>query len=1010
MDAEHLPAASVPFSFFASLLHEISTIKPKKSALNKGQPSSSLALQTLRRWISELHERFSPVPPSTAISIFRLLFPEEDARRKYDLQETRLAGTLARVFGVSGSTSRGRTLAQWNGEQASGCLGHEVRAMMEQANSDDCDRISELSIADVDSLLDELASKSSFSDHSIRRQCPPTNRPTRSRIKVLQELYHGLSPLEASFVTQIILKDLRPLLYPISETHYTIALNAYNTRSITALTKEDAMRAWDSTGNLQKIYRVRSRLDEAVKEFETGENSVPTPVLGTPIEIPKSVKGRGCSDALRHLGKSGLVWAETKYDGERAQIHLQVAVDGSSYITIFSKKKNESTMDRYAVHHIIRDALCLPHGAGISSSKVKKNIILDAEMVAFSDATQRVDEFWRIRSLVESTGRGPRASRFKRAPPQAPDAESQFSLASNASDCGTRHLALIFFDVLVLDDASLLDEAYSTRRSILESVIQPIPGYSMLAERVPITIKRDSGDDGSDELRRVFAQLIADHQEGAVLKANESAYNCWRLPWVKLKKDYIPGYGDTVDLVIVGAVWDKERARELRVAPTAFTTFYVGVLSNSDALKTNPNLRPHFEVYFTVAYGQDREQLEELNFLVKNSNPVDYSSSPSSPNLCYTFNMLPSLRRPTTMFSTPLVVELCGAGFTKAAASKYYELRFPRIVKYFRASERSWADTVPLHDLHSIARESVGRDRSHKDVTDWCNDLWGVPSSPGVKSALKRAAAADDWEAKLARLDKKPRRERGFAPDKQQGTAARTVAGTTLKEHPAPLGPRPALCPKPLGSVANAGAVMKVHSETRPRSQLVDSGKEDNRARPKALKGTAPAQSAAVPVSRIDGRSPPTPPTATKSRAPSTNAPSATPATVHDLLRTSLVWFARPHGSRCTPRRSMVPPGSRIHSLESFLAGCGWDSVCEGRNAAPAACQIVTWAERGVIFVDTTDATGDAWREQTLQLLDRRRLSARLTPRKAIWVCDSQMLVHQEEAGCVGRYALLKLD
>jgi hypothetical protein len=32
----------------------------------------------------------------------------------------------------------------------------------------------------------------------------------------------------------------------------------------------------------------------------------------------------------------------------------------------------------------------------------------------------------------------------------------------------------------------------------------------------------------------------------------------------QLKKDYIPGYGDTVDLVIVAASWDKNRARELR--------------------------------------------------------------------------------------------------------------------------------------------------------------------------------------------------------------------------------------------------------------------------------------------------------------------------------------------------------------------------------------------------------------------------------------------------------------
>jgi hypothetical protein len=63
--------------------------------------------------------------------------------------------------------------------------------------------------------------------------------------------------------------------------------------------------------------------------------------------------------------------------------------------------------------------------------------------------------------------------------------------------------------------------------------------------------------------------------EGLVLKASESTYLDRRYPWVKLKKDYIPNLGDCIDLVVLGAGWDSDRARELRgsfTSPSGLTT------------------------------------------------------------------------------------------------------------------------------------------------------------------------------------------------------------------------------------------------------------------------------------------------------------------------------------------------------------------------------------------------------------------------------------------------------
>lgn len=59
-----------------------------------------------------------------------------------------------------------------------------------------------------------------------------------------------------------------------------------------------------------------------------------------------------------------------------------------------------------------------------------------------------------------------------------------------------------------------------------------------------------------------------------MLKGSSSTYNDTNLRWVKLKvrmkeladskKDHIPNLGDCIDLVLLGAGWDVDRARELR--------------------------------------------------------------------------------------------------------------------------------------------------------------------------------------------------------------------------------------------------------------------------------------------------------------------------------------------------------------------------------------------------------------------------------------------------------------
>nr|GAT42989.1 predicted protein [Mycena chlorophos] len=740
--------SSPPFAFFVSLLDEMS--------------GSKSPVDVFKRWIQRLRRETSgsELAQGSAVTLFRLLFPQDDTRRKYGMQEKLLANAIADALGTSA-----KPLRKW--DQASGCLGIEVEKVMQNCSSLDTNYTSPLTMAEVDLLLDELAAGSGFTDESVRKKLPGSRRP---KTIIMRSLYRDLTPRSAAWLTQILLKDLRPMLYPLPATHYTAALISSTSFSFVELTKEDSMRAWDPTGRLLHNYRSRSRLDDAVSAFEAGEAIFFTPSIGQPVPIPKALKGRGCQQALEPLCKSKCVWAERKMDGERVQAHVELN-DGPR-IKIFSKSLRDSTLDRNGIHDLILESLGLQHGS--TASLVTSNVIVEAEMVAWHG--DKIDEFWRIHTLVEHTAHGVRRRPF------VPNDEI-YTQSSLKTDIADRHLGLVFFDILLLNGRSLLAEPYSFRRSVLESVIRLVPARSMLVGRALISTR-----DGSlgETIQHALASCAGPGEEGLVLKAAEGRYNDKQLPWVKLKKDYIPGYGDNLDFALLGVGWDPERARELRVSTDCVTTFYFGGLKNAADLEKDPTARPHFYLYFMSSYGLSRQELETSTFYFRDIvEKIPYSTAMNEPSkLPFTLTVLPGLEpRPTHILLNPLLAELYGAGFTKAKHSKAYALRFPRVVKLFRPHERTWREGVSLQALHQIARETMCRDRADKEIDDWANTTWNKPVSP--LAVVKRKPTIDQLEEQLLAADRNKRRRRESPMTlRLERTLAPMVASVALDSNP----------------------------------------------------------------------------------------------------------------------------------------------------------------------------------------------------------------------------------
>ena len=123
------------------LLHSISNLQPRRNYDNASKTPRSLDL--VNQWFATVRQYYPVVPHDTSKIFFRLFFPEEDVRRRYNLKEITLARSLAAdVYGLStGAYGAGRALTQWSkypdtADQAKlGCLGAEVEKVLSDRHS-----------------------------------------------------------------------------------------------------------------------------------------------------------------------------------------------------------------------------------------------------------------------------------------------------------------------------------------------------------------------------------------------------------------------------------------------------------------------------------------------------------------------------------------------------------------------------------------------------------------------------------------------------------------------------------------------------------------------------------------------------------------------------------------------------------------------------------------------------------------------------------------------------------
>jgi len=235
--------------------------------------------------------------------------------------------------------------------------------------------------------------------------------------------------------------------------------------------------------------------------------------LGIPVKPMLAKPSKGIPEVVQRLAGKRFV-AEYKYDGERAQIHI---VDRNT-IYVYSRNSENMTEKYPDVIQVVKDALTDDCTSGM----------IDSEVVAWDVTNARILPF----QVLSTRGR----KNIK-----VEDIKVQ--------------VCIMPFDCMLCNGEAVVKKDLETRRRLLKTMLKEVPG------KVTYAIGKDFDELDEVEIQAFLDESIAGSCEGLMLKTlNDNAMylpSKRSLNWLKLKKDYIDGVGDSLDVVPIGAYFGK---------------------------------------------------------------------------------------------------------------------------------------------------------------------------------------------------------------------------------------------------------------------------------------------------------------------------------------------------------------------------------------------------------------------------------------------------------------------
>ncbi|KAK8026521.1 DNA ligase 1 [Apiospora marii] len=337
---------------------------------------------------------------------------------------------------------------------------------------------------------------------------------------------------------------------------------------------------------------------------------------------------------------------EFKYDGERAQIHYVAKEHQDEYIDGVPGATQEAAKGIASVFSRNSEDLSKKYPDILAKlhtwvKEGTKSFVMDCESVAWDVAEKKVLPFQQLMTR-------------KKKDVKIEDVKVK--------------VCVFAFDLLFLNGEALVEKSLRERRELMYESFKPVEGEFAFATSM----------DGQEieQIQTFLEESIKASCEGLMVKmldGTESGYEPSKRSrnWLKIKKDYLAGIGDSLDLVVLGAYYGKGKR----------TSVYGAFL-----LACYNSANDTYETICNIGTGFSEQVLEELHKTLSEiviDRPKPFYSHSSG-----------GQHQPDVWFEPRYVWEVKTADLTlspryKAAISegadpageKGISLRFPRFIK-----------------------------------------------------------------------------------------------------------------------------------------------------------------------------------------------------------------------------------------------------------------------------------------------------------------------------------------